>query len=131
MKKASLKKDKEIDKLKKDAKRKEVLNKRRQEEIKVLQTQKNMVTTKKANASKMRKAKLEIDTSKIKDWIRTSVDKMIEIADAEQEIKTQSGELIEVEDEIEQESNHKASLQLLKEKMLVKKYMIEGQPDEG
>jgi hypothetical protein len=126
MKKASLKKDKEIDKLKKDAKRKEVLNKRRQEEIKVLQTQKNMVTTKKANASKMRKAKLEIDTSKIKDWIRTSVDKMIEIADAEQEIKTQSGELIEVEDEIEQESNHKASLQLLKEKMLVKKYMIEG-----
>jgi hypothetical protein len=29
MKKASLKKDKEIDKLKKDAKRKEVLNKRR------------------------------------------------------------------------------------------------------
>ena len=126
MKKASLKKDKEIDKLKKDAKRKEVLNKRRQEEIKVLQTQKNMVTTKKANASKMRKAKLEIDTSKIKDWIRTSVDKMIEIADAEQEIKTQSAELREVEDEIEQESNHKASLQLLKEKMLVKKYMIEG-----
>tara|TARA_B110000285_G_scaffold200632_1_gene234637 strand:- start:236 stop:616 length:381 start_codon:yes stop_codon:yes gene_type:complete len=126
MKKASLKKDKEIDKLKKDAKRKEVLNKRRQEEIKVLQTQKNMVTTKKANASKMRKAKLEIDTSKIKDWIRTSVDKMIEIADAEQEIKTQSAELKEVEDEIEQESNHKASLQLLKEKMLVKKYMIEG-----
>jgi len=38
MKKASLKKDKEIDKLKKDAKRKEVLNKRRHEEIKVLQT---------------------------------------------------------------------------------------------
>lgn len=52
MKKASLKKDKEIDKLKKDAKRKEVLNKRRQEEIKVLQTQKNVVTTKKNNASK-------------------------------------------------------------------------------
>lgn len=83
MKKASLKKDKEIDKLKKDAKRKEVLNKRRQEEIKVLQTQKNMVTTKKVNASKQRKAKLEIDTSKIKDWIRKSIDKMIEIADAE------------------------------------------------
>lgn len=130
MKKASLKKDKEIDKLKKDAKRKEVLNKRRQEEIKVLQTQKNMVTTKKANASKMRKAKLEIDTSKIKDWIRTSIDKMIEIADAEQEINTQTAELTEVENEIEQESNHKASLQLLKEKMLVKKYVIEGQPDE-
>ena len=90
MKKASLKKDKEIDKLKKDAKRKEVLNKRRQEEIKVLQTQKNMVGAKKANASKMRKAKLEIDTSKIKDWIRISIDKMIEIADAEQEIKMQT-----------------------------------------
>jgi len=42
-----------------------------------------MVTTKKANASKMRKAKLEIDTRKIKDWIRTSIYKMIEIADAE------------------------------------------------
>lgn len=92
----------------------------------MLQTQKNMVTTKKANASKMRKAKLEIDTSKIKDWIRTSIDKMIEIADAEQEINTQTAELTEVENEIEQESNHKASLQLLKEKMLVKKYVIEG-----
>jgi hypothetical protein len=38
--------------------------------------------------------------------------------------------LREVEDEIDEESNHKASLQLLKEKMLVKKYVIEGQPDE-
>jgi hypothetical protein len=36
MKKANLKKDKEIDRLKKDAKRKEVLNKRKMEEIKVL-----------------------------------------------------------------------------------------------
>ena len=38
--------------------------------------------------------------------------------------------MTEVEDEIDEESNHKASLQLLKEKMLVKKYVIEGQPDE-
>ena len=89
-----------------------------------------MVTTKKVNASKQRKAKLEIDTNKIKDWIRISIDKMIEIADAEQEIKGQSEKLREVEDEIDEESNHKASLQLLKEKMLVKKYVIEGQPDE-
>ena len=49
-----------------------------------------MVTTKKVNASKQRKAKQEIDTSKIKDWIRISIDKMIEIADAEQEIKMQT-----------------------------------------
>ena len=56
---------------------------------------------------------------------------MIEIADAEMEIKRQLAELNEVEEEIEQESNHKASLQLLKEKMLVKKYVIEGQPDEA
>ena len=34
------------------------------------------------------------------------------------------------QEEIEQECNHKASLQLLKEKLLVKKYVIEGQPDE-
>jgi len=35
---------------------------------------------------------------------------MIEIADAEMEIKRQLAELNEVEEEIEQESNHKASL---------------------
>ena len=34
---------------------------------------------------------------------------MIEIADAEQEIKTQTTELNEVQEEIEQECNHKAS----------------------
>ena len=38
MKKQGLQKDKEIDRLRKDAKRKEILNKRKQEEIKVLQT---------------------------------------------------------------------------------------------
>ena len=32
--------------------------------------------------------------------------------------------------EIELELNHKASLQLLKDKLLVKKYMIEGRPDD-
>ena len=47
MKKANLKKDKEIDTLKKEAKRKDLVAKRKQEEIKVLQTQKNMVTNKK------------------------------------------------------------------------------------
>jgi len=36
MKKANLKKDKEIDSLKKEAKRKDLVNKRKQEEIKVL-----------------------------------------------------------------------------------------------
>jgi hypothetical protein len=38
MKKANVKKDKENDKLKKELKRKEILNKRRGEEIKVLRT---------------------------------------------------------------------------------------------
>ena len=55
MKKLNLKKDKELDKLRKDAKRKEILSKRRQEEIKVLQTQKNMITQKKTSAANMRK----------------------------------------------------------------------------
>ena len=74
--------------MRKDAKRKEILNKRKQEEIKVLQTQKNLIVSKQTNASKMRKYKLEINTDEIKNWIRKSVDKMIEIADAQQEIKT-------------------------------------------
>lgn len=82
MKKAGLQKDKEIDRLRKDAKRKEILNKRKQEEIKVLQTQKNLITTKQTNALKMRKKKLDINTDELKNWIRKSVDKMIEIADA-------------------------------------------------
>lgn len=85
----NLKKDKELDKLRKDAKRKEILSKRRQEEIKVLQTQKNMISQKKTSASNMRKQKLQINVQKIKDWIRSSVDKMIEIADAQQEIQKQ------------------------------------------
>jgi hypothetical protein len=54
LKKASLKKDKEIDQLKKDAKRKELINKRRQEEIKVLQTQKKVMVTKQAGAKAVR-----------------------------------------------------------------------------
>ena len=55
---------------------------------------------------------------------------MIEIADAQQEIASQQKLLNEVQYEIDQELNHKASLSLLKEKILVKKYMIEGQPED-
>jgi len=51
---------------------------------------------------------------------------MIEIADAEGEIRSQQKQLEEVQAEIDQEVNHKASLHLLKEKLLVKKYMVEG-----
>lgn len=83
MKKANLKKDKEIDRLKKDAKRKEVLNKRKMEEIKVLQTHKKMIVKNVSSAKKQRQEKHNIDVDKIKSWIRTSVDKMIEIAEAE------------------------------------------------
>ena len=85
-----------------------------------------MITTKQNNASKMRKTKLSINTEEIKNWIRQSVDKMIEIADAQQEIQSQQKLLEEVQKEIDEEINHKASLQLLKEKIFVKKYMIEG-----
>lgn len=54
---------------------------------------------------------------------------MIEIKDAELEIQTQNAKLMEISSDIESESNHKASLQLLKEKLLVKKYVIEGKPE--
>lgn len=110
MKKANLRKDKEIDRLKKDAKRKEVLNKRKMEEIKVLQTQKNMQVKRSTSAKKQRQEKLNIDTEKIKDWIRSSVDKMIEIADAEQEIRNQQEQLEKVQADIDEEVNHKASV---------------------
>lgn len=128
MKKANVKKDKENDKLKKELKRKEILNKRRGEEIKVLRTQKAGVDSKKANASKMRKQKLQIDVEKVKQWIRTSVDKMIEIVNFEHQMRTHQQNLEEVQEEIEQEVNHKASLHVLKEKLYCKKYNIEGQP---
>lgn len=36
-----------------------------------------------SSAKKQRQEKKNIDIDKIKDWIRSSVDKMIEIADAE------------------------------------------------
>ena len=93
MKKANLKQTKEIDALKKEAKRKDLVAKRKQEEIKVLQTQKNMVAGKKQNASKMRQAAQDIDKDQIKEWIRSSVDKMIEIADAEAEIRNQQKQI--------------------------------------
>lgn len=130
MKKLNLKKDQEIDKLKAEAKRKEIANKRRQEEIKVLQTQKNMVASKQSNASKQRKDKLDIDMDRIKDWIRTSIDKMIEVADAQLEIETQKKRLDEVSKDIDQELSHKASLGLLKNKLEVRKYTIDSMPLE-
>lgn len=129
MKKANLKKDKEIEQLKKEAKRKELVSKRRQDEIKVLQAQKNMREQKQAGAKAVRLQTHQIDTDQIKDWIRQSLDRMIEIRDAEDEIHTQSQKLEEVKRDIESESNHKAGLQLLKEKLLVKKYVIEGKPE--
>lgn len=54
MKKLSLQKDKEIDRLKKDAKRKELVHTRRHEEIKVLQNEKKMIAAKKAGARTVR-----------------------------------------------------------------------------
>lgn len=56
---------------------------------------------------------------------------MIEISDAEHEIQIQNTKLETVNQDIEAELNHKASLQLLKEKILVKKYLIEGQPEQN
>lgn len=55
---------------------------------------------------------------------------MIEIADAESEIKTQQESLENVQVEIDEEVSHKASVQLVKDKLLVKKYLIEGQTEE-
>lgn len=78
----------------------------------------------------MRREKDQIDVDKLKGWIRNSIDRMIEMADAEQEIRTQQAELQKVEAEIDEEVNHKASLQLFKDKLLVKKYLIEGMPED-
>ena len=47
-----------------------------------------MKTGKQIAASKMRKEAQNINSESIKDWIRHSIDKMIEIKDAESEIKT-------------------------------------------
>ena len=58
----------------------------------------------------MRQQAQNVDTEKIKSWIRGSVDKMIEIADAEYEIRNQQKQLEDAQGEIEQEINHKASL---------------------
>ena len=44
----------------------------------------------------MRQKAQDIDTDKIKEWIRSSVDKMIEIADAEAEIRNQQKQINEV-----------------------------------
>ena len=57
MKKTALKKDKEIDKLRKDAKRRQIVLLRKQEENKMLQSRQNLTINKKANAQKMRKEK--------------------------------------------------------------------------
>ena len=54
---------------------------------------------------------------------------MIEIEDANQEIKGQDSKLEEINEEIDQECTRKASLQLYKEKLLVRKYQIEGMPE--
>jgi len=68
-----------------------------------------MMVTKKANASKMRKEKHEIDVEAIKSWIRARVDQMIQIADLEIDLKTQLKALEEVQSEIDQEVEQKAS----------------------
>lgn len=78
----------------------------------------------------MRQKAQDIDTEKIKSWIRTSVDKMIEIADAEAEIRNQQKQINDAQAEVDEEVNHKATLSLMKEKLMVKKYMLEGQPEE-
>lgn len=51
---------------------------------------------------------------------------MIEIVNFEHQMRTHQQNLEEVQEEIEQEVNHKASLHVLKEKLYCKKYNIEG-----
>ena len=72
---------------------------------------------------------MNIDTESLKDWIRDSVDKMLAIAEAEARLKTLSASLKEVNQDLEEESNHKAGLTLLKDKLLVKKYEILKLPE--
>ena len=79
----------------------------------------------------MRQEKLDINKNKIKEWIQSNLDKMIKIYDGEQDLLKQNKNLEEVLVEINDEIVQKASLELIKEKLFVKKYLLEGQPEEN
>lgn len=56
---------------------------------------------------------------------------MIKIYDGEQDLLKQNKNLEEVLVEINDEIIQKASLELIKEKLFVKKYLLEGLPEEN
>ena len=65
MKQANMKKDREIQKLKRDNQRKDIMAKRRQEELSALQKKTKLEKQKQINAQKQRKGKNNIDVVKI------------------------------------------------------------------
>lgn len=78
LKRQIMKKDRENDQLKRDNKRKEIVAKRKQEELSALQNRARLDQQKKTNATKMRQQNKRVDTAKIKSWILENTEKMLQ-----------------------------------------------------
>ena len=92
VKQASLKKDREIQLLKRDNQRKDALAKRKQEELALLMKKSKIEKQKQANASKERLRKSNLDINAIQQWIITNTDKMLHYKDLQSSLE---GELIQ------------------------------------
>jgi hypothetical protein len=86
MKMASVRKDREIQMLKRENVKKDLIAKRKQEEITAMMKKTKTDKAKQVNAEKDRQKKKNIDMEYIQQWIIQNTEKMLKYQDLEQEM---------------------------------------------
>lgn len=124
-KQANLKKDREIQQLKRENQRKDAIAKRKQEELSLLQKKNKIEKQKQQNAQKDKLKKSNLDIDAIQRWIITNTDKMLNYKDLQGAMEAELMQRKEVEDQISEEQNTLAGLNVRKEKLEFKKCQLE------
>jgi kinesin family protein 4/21/27 len=128
MKRANLKKDKEIVNLKKENSKKANFLRRKVEELKALQSRQKLDVTKHRKALQQKRKLKRIDPDKIKTWVKDNTQKLMRYQDIKEEMEKETKVKNETEKEIEEEQSQFAIIQTRNEKLAVKRKLVN--PDD-
>ncbi len=124
MKSSNVKKDREIQMLKRENKKKELIAKRRQEELNAVIKKSKSDKAKMVNAQKQRKK--NIDVAYLQQWIVQNTDKMLRFKELQIQMAQESEHLRELEEQIKEEQALYAHQSVRREKLEFRKHQLEG-----
>jgi hypothetical protein len=113
----NLKQDREIQILKRENKKKEQINKRKQEEINALQKKSKNTKAKHEAAQKERQKKKQIDVQHVQNWIISNTEKLLRYKELQNLLESKLEQKGLVQAEIEEETGYYAQMNVRREKL--------------